>query len=26
MERGEIIARGRGNTMQADGVRQLVSI
>jgi urea transport system ATP-binding protein len=26
MERGEIIARGRGATMQADGVRQLVSI
>ncbi len=26
MERGEIIARGQGSTMQADGVRQLVSI
>ena len=26
MERGEIIARGRGLTMEADGVRKLVSI
>jgi urea transport system ATP-binding protein len=26
MERGEFIARGKGETMQADGVRQLVSI
>ncbi|MEY4751167.1 MAG: hypothetical protein RIQ60_3381 [Pseudomonadota bacterium] len=26
MERGEIIARGQGSTMQADGVRQLMSI
>ena len=26
MERGEIIKRGRGNAMQADGVRQLMSI
>ena len=26
MERGEIIARGRGATMQADGVRKLMAI
>jgi urea transport system ATP-binding protein len=26
MERGEIIARGRGEDMERDGVRQLVSI
>jgi urea transport system ATP-binding protein len=26
MERGEIIARGRGDQMEADGVRQLMSI
>ncbi len=26
MERGEIIKRGRGKDMQADGVRQLMSI
>ena len=26
MQRGEFIARGKGETMQADGVRQLVSI
>jgi len=26
MERGEIIARGRGSEMEANGVRQLMSI
>ena len=26
MERGEFIARGAGNGMQADGVRQLLAI
>jgi hypothetical protein len=26
MERGEVVARGRGRDMEADGVRRLVAI
>ena len=26
MERGEVIRRGRGDQMQADGIRKLVSV